>query len=261
MSVSGQALTTPIGAAPGERGEAGRACIATVLAGLDRAEQLRDHGRYSDALELYETNIGALIRCLKSISDKNGSSVDKSVLADRVRVALDDAEETKRLVSVKRKSKRDINITRISPTSRLSYTLSSMLEIGKSRSCEENLSNNRQRTSDEVRATSMRTVSLGNQSERAGPLTPTAQRSTKQHSSTSRRKRSNLNYAANDPLVQVVKTELYVEKSQLSTRWDDVVGLVVAKRALQEAVILPMIRPDLYTGLRSPPKGVLLYGP
>ena len=43
--------------------------------------------------------------------------------------------------------------------------------------------------------------------------------------------------------------------------WDDVAGLETAKRTLQEAVVLPYLRPDLYRGLRAPPKGVLLYGP
>lgn len=38
-------------------------------------------------------------------------------------------------------------------------------------------------------------------------------------------------------------------------------GLEFPKRCVMEAVIWPMMRPDIFTGLRGPPKGLLLFGP
>lgn len=43
--------------------------------------------------------------------------------------------------------------------------------------------------------------------------------------------------------------------------WDDIAGLEGAKKALKEAVVYPFLRPDLFSGLREPARGMLLFGP
>ncbi|XP_077976952.1 katanin p60 ATPase-containing subunit A1-like isoform X1 [Glandiceps talaboti] len=46
-----------------------------------------------------------------------------------------------------------------------------------------------------------------------------------------------------------------------NVHWDDIAGLGEAKRLLEEAVVLPLIMPDFFKGIRRPWKGVLMVGP
>lgn len=43
--------------------------------------------------------------------------------------------------------------------------------------------------------------------------------------------------------------------------WEDIAGLDAAKNSLKETVVYPLLRPDLFSGLREPVTGMLLFGP
>lgn len=63
-----------------------------------------------------------------------------------------------------------------------------------------------------------------------------------------------------DPkMIEQIKNEIM--DSGTKVMWNDIAGLEYAKRIIQEVVVIPMMRPELFTGLRQPPKGILLFGP
>ncbi|KAI3520680.1 hypothetical protein L1887_10130 [Cichorium endivia] len=46
-----------------------------------------------------------------------------------------------------------------------------------------------------------------------------------------------------------------------NVRWDDIAGLHHAKKCVNEMVIWPLLRPDIFKGCRSQGRGLLLFGP
>ncbi|XP_064619122.1 fidgetin-like protein 1 [Lineus longissimus] len=60
-------------------------------------------------------------------------------------------------------------------------------------------------------------------------------------------------------MVELIMSEIMDHGPALT--WDDIAGLEFAKATIKEIVVWPMLRPDIFTGLRGPPKGLLLFGP
>ena len=60
-------------------------------------------------------------------------------------------------------------------------------------------------------------------------------------------------------LVEMIERDI-LDRSP-TVHWDDIAGLEEAKRVLEEAVVLPLLMPDYFKGIRRPWKGVLMFGP
>nr|XP_003222259.1 PREDICTED: fidgetin-like protein 1 [Anolis carolinensis] len=60
-------------------------------------------------------------------------------------------------------------------------------------------------------------------------------------------------------LIELVMNEIMDHGPPIT--WDDIAGVEFAKATIKEIVVWPMLRPDIFTGLRGPPKGILLFGP
>ena len=62
-------------------------------------------------------------------------------------------------------------------------------------------------------------------------------------------------------LVDKIMNEIFCGSDQTKITFDDIAGLRNAKQTVLELVCWPMKRPDLFTGLRKGPNGLLLFGP
>jgi len=60
-------------------------------------------------------------------------------------------------------------------------------------------------------------------------------------------------------LIEKIEMEIVYHGDPIS--FQDIAGLTFAKRSVTELILWPMQRPDIFTGLRRVPKGLLLFGP
>jgi spastin len=62
-----------------------------------------------------------------------------------------------------------------------------------------------------------------------------------------------------DEMDDKIESEIMVKNP--GVRFNDIIGMKEMKQILYEIIVVPTIRPDLFTGIRKPQRGILLFGP
>ena len=62
-----------------------------------------------------------------------------------------------------------------------------------------------------------------------------------------------------EKMIEFIQSEIL--SSSPDVQWDDIAGLEFAKKTIKEIIIWPMLKPEFFSGIRSPPKSLLLFGP
>ena len=245
--------------------------------------------RQQEALELYQEGIHIVLLFLKQ--DPSTDASHRSTLQKHIQRALSNAEILKMNLNATktntgRARPRPKNESQTKPS-----FLDSLFSLGsKSTDAEEDKRTIRTSTKSSTPSKSSQSQSMTRRPVRRGSATnrePTpsqpsngtkktvrrkspkppsqsaSQPSTQRAEPSTRTSPSSMKSTspANQELQHQILDEFYIPSSTLQkTTWDDVAGLKPVKQALQESVILPLQRPDLFQGLRRP-QNLLLYGP
>ena len=250
--------------------------------------------RYHDALALYQKAIQILLSYLKQpISPKD--VIDRSTLQARIQTALTDAEQLKETIQQQKQQQQQQDSSQSTHqqtnTQSLKTSPSASAYIASIFSGSKNAENKPTKKTSTTQAAGRPTIiseprkspssssssntkpkKSSNKQQSSKKLSPTSKKTTKpspktsapeakSKPSSSSASSQHLLSAKNQEMHHQILDEFYVPTSTLQkTSWDDVAGLEDVKQALQEAVIYPLLRPDLFTGLRRP-QNLLLYGP
>lgn len=227
-------------------------------------------GQLEKALLLYQSALSTMVQTLSQSKSTQGQQSNAALLSRTAKQAMTEAENLKRRLQMETagkvaNDKRPTSITTSNRATRM-WTLASFWPLYQ----EEGKQNNGKITSSDqetYRNDNHHTVKPRARSDDdALAAKPSFSPSVSSYAPPSRENK--LVMLKNDEasaLVQVVLNEMWSNppdrKQRHLTTWSDIAGQKIAKQTLQESLILPLLRPDLYVGMRAPPRGILLYGP
>lgn len=209
--------------------------VVLGMNGLDHARACKERNELNSALKVYESSLELLIKILGSKQPIIfPDQFTRLVVEASVHAGLSEAELIKKALQKQ---------TTFEPTSERSIT-------------SRKTANEKKNRSKMIDGRSVGVVRPRNSSH----IINSSQQSIHTQDVAKVGKKAECSAAGNETR-QTILQDFYVSPHNLQKcTWDDISGLQQVKQSLQEAAILPLIRPDLFTGLRKP-RNTLLYGP
>jgi SpoVK/Ycf46/Vps4 family AAA+-type ATPase len=223
------------------------------MRGLQRAAHYRKEGNLEKAKKIYVLSIELLMEVYKARKEELGGEQQHN----------DNAEVSKLIRTIENAVKETEKVQ-----ASLASSSSSAAATNNNNHSPSSLASFRQNSFDEIAASLQSAVGRISSSKKKKTTTTTTNTTRKKTSvvvspknTTTPPQHQQLPAVAADELTNTVLADFYVPPGRMEqTQWDDIAGLATVKQSLQEVAILPLIRPDLFTGLRRT-QNILLYGP
>lgn len=231
---------------------------------LIEAASAKDRGELDMSLDIYQQTLEVLVNLVKSTDDR---SPHRMLYLQTASSNMSDAEAVKAMIKARNDAAVKSTVFRaalaapvVSEPVKAAPIAKASSSVQKPKAAAAPLPDYHDYSS---RSSAKKKAGAASTTPARKAATPTRANTNSRSNSSSNNEAAPITTTSNKENQDEYTTRMMEELVDRSpgVRWDDIAGLSFAKQTLQEAVILPNLRPDLFTGLRSPPKGVLFFGP
>ena len=216
----------------------------------DAAEDLYAQFNFKKALEYFNNGLEILMSIKKRTKDDKKFN---KKMRKKIEEVLTRAETCKKQIKMAKKGKTKAGITCLEEDTRLQDQFNNIISGVHGMTLEEQ--------QEQAAMTSIH--SIYDSKGFSKPNKPGTTKDTEddiEEAKSGKKKKKRKKYKISKELEDQLEENI-IPSGETGVKWEDIKGLSEVKKILQETIIYPQKRPDLFEGIRSPAKGILFYGP
>lgn len=215
----------------------------------DTAEDLYSQFNFKKALEYFNNGLELLMSIKKRTKDDKKFN---NRMRKRIEEVLIRAETCKKQIKMSKKGKVKAGITCLEEDNRLAEQFELAMKGGSGQPTLAELQ-------EKAAMTSVHSI-YGTRGISKPDMPGTSKAADDDEEEEAKSKKKKKKVKLSKELLEQLEENI-IPQGQTGVTWDDIKGLSDVKKILNETIIYPQKRPDLFEGIRAPAKGILFYGP